>query len=315
LNTERFLNTKSCPLCYGLDICSELTTRQKHHIALDDNFYYTHFLQDVFNIKNVYYAIDNYNSQRLVVKKLAHNSELVQFDKEAPLTRLLEANRTLISQKLGLEQFKQVAEFLEIENLKCASQRLLDMIYKSWPLEFEGDYLSQNLLLFTVLKINFEPIVLKLFRKEENWPFPLYYGSCGRVLIESFEGQTLNAYLPSPFLLRVKIAKALLESLFRLDANELDLAVYMVDLSFENVAFNEKTGRVYFIDTESVVITDKRQIREENPSWNESFYLLEFDQCAGLGECLRYNVNEMCSSYHVDINFYSGNLISQVRTW
>jgi len=261
----------------------------------------------VFNIKNVYFGVDNYNGQRLVVKKLAHNSELLQFDKQSSLANLIKYNMSLISQKLGVYDFKKVLQYLDIENLKCVSQRLIDLIFNKYSSsELDQNFLDQNIHLFTVLQINSEPIVLKLFKKEEKWPFPFYYGSCGRVFVESFEGRTLDFYLHSPFLKRVKIAKILLESLFKLDANELDLSVYMLDLSFENVAFNENTERVYFIDTENVVLVDKQLIREENPYWNESFYYMEFDDCAGLGECLRYDVNEMCRNYFVDINFYSG---------
>lgn len=42
-----------------------------------------------------------------------------------------------------------------------------------------------------------------MFPNNEGWPFPVYYGSCGRVIVESYEGKTLNFYLEHPFLLRV----------------------------------------------------------------------------------------------------------------
>jgi hypothetical protein len=43
----------------------------------------------------------------------------------------------------------------------------------------------------------------KIFQKENYWPFPKLYGSCGRVIIESFEGETFANYLSYSFIDRV----------------------------------------------------------------------------------------------------------------
>jgi hypothetical protein len=42
--------------------------------------------------------------------------------------------------------------------------------------------------------------------------------------------------------------------------------------------------------------------------WNDTFYFHDFDECGGNGDCLSYDINKLCSNYHVDINFYSGKL-------
>ena len=42
-----------------------------------------------------------------------------------------------------------------------------------------------------------------MFEKEDNWPFPKYYGSCGRVIIESYEGDTLDKFVKKTFKSRV----------------------------------------------------------------------------------------------------------------
>lgn len=81
----------------------------------------------------------------------------------------------------------------------------------------------------------------------------------------------------------------------------------MLDIGFENVAYNEETEKIMFIDVENVILSDKFEMKNQNPDWNSSYYLSEFDECIGMPDCLRYNVDQMCTNYHVDINFYSGN--------
>jgi hypothetical protein len=43
-----------------------------------------------------------------------------------------------------------------------------------------------------------------MFPKKDDWPFPEYIGSCGRVIIESFEGETLSDLIQSSFYDRVQ---------------------------------------------------------------------------------------------------------------
>ena len=45
----------------------------------------------------------------------------------------------------------------------------------------------------------------KVFEKEAGWPFPFYYGACGRLMAESYEGYTLNHFIDKPFRLRVNM--------------------------------------------------------------------------------------------------------------
>jgi hypothetical protein len=46
-----------------------------------------------------------------------------------------------------------------------------------------------------------------------------------------------------------------------LSENDLEIGVYLLDLGLENIAFNEKTDQVVFIDAENVLIADKKQIK------------------------------------------------------
>lgn len=65
-------NLKRCPACYGLSLCAELHSNQ---VILESST----TLSSIFNAKNIYYGTTKSN-RRVVLKKLAHNSELKAFD-------------------------------------------------------------------------------------------------------------------------------------------------------------------------------------------------------------------------------------------
>ena len=105
------------------------------------------------------------------------------------------------------------------------------------------------------------------------------------MIAESNEGSTLTSHLNDPFLRRVRwalksdfeasleiekkkwklllkvtIAGRVLESLRTLNENKLNISIYLLDLSMENIAFNEQTQRVYFIDVENVLLVDQERM-------------------------------------------------------
>jgi hypothetical protein len=96
-----------------------------------------------------------------------------------------------------------------------------------------------------------------------------------------------------------------------LTENDLNVSIYLMDLGYENISFDEDTQKVFFIDTENSIIADKEKIKEDNPNdWNSTYYIAKFDDCKiygnNFGTCLTYDVEQMCNNYHADFNFYSG---------
>ena len=170
LNDERFLQTNTCPFCYGRDLCQKLN---QNSIRFEDNYLYSYFIQNAMNIKNVYFGIDIHTGQKLVIKKLAHLSELSQFDKtekdcelgikaEGPcLTGVVRANKEILSQRLDADNFKQITDQLGIDSTRCVSQRLVDMFYEYNQKEYLAT-LNQNLYILSTLMINIEPLFLKV---------------------------------------------------------------------------------------------------------------------------------------------------------
>jgi len=52
-----------------------------------------------------------------------------------------------------------------------------------------------------------------------------------------------------------------LEAIALLNVNELEMGVYMIDLSLENIAYNEIEDKVIFIDIEHVILVDQQQLK------------------------------------------------------
>ena len=43
-----------------------------------------------------------------------------------------------------------------------------------------------------------------MFPESEGWPFPEYFGACGRMIVEAHKGATLDKYINNPFKFRVR---------------------------------------------------------------------------------------------------------------
>ena len=47
-----------------------------------------------------------------------------------------------------------------------------------------------------------------------------------------------------------------------LNENKLEIGVYYTDYAYHNIAYDENKKRVYFIDTEDLILTDKKQMKK-----------------------------------------------------
>lgn len=184
ISDEKFLDLRSCPFCYGFSLCNDLefkdTHNSRYNIIFEDqnSLMNTYFIQNILNIKNVFFAIDSKTHQKLVVKKLAHYSELEEFDfkeieckidKNGCLSKLIETHKEVLDQKLTKDSLKMIVDYLNIDFAKCFSQRLIDIMYQAYyktnseSIKNKKKFYVDNLVLITTLKINIEPIILQVF--------------------------------------------------------------------------------------------------------------------------------------------------------
>jgi hypothetical protein len=189
LSDEKFLFKKSCPFCFGLSLCDELESEsisnKKYDFVFANGYdvFYTYFLNGIFNIKNIYRIKDNIRNKHLILKKLAHDSEFLDFyskevncedgetstkKNDGCLQTFIQSNKdTLIGQRVNSDFLRDHSDFLGIESTKCISQRILNIFYEnmldSKSSKLNANYFDENLNLFFSLKINPEPIFLQVY--------------------------------------------------------------------------------------------------------------------------------------------------------
>lgn len=153
-----------CPACYGVSICPELYSSQ---IMLNPS-HWTKF----FNVKNIYYGYTKSN-RKLLLKKLAHDWELKEFDASLCKTWNLDHNckPTDLLQVTGID--KKILSLVEY-NLTWPSTRphkglvLCPYAYGIYDLiqplinNRGGNYKSEMLNIWTMLSLNPEPIIIQV---------------------------------------------------------------------------------------------------------------------------------------------------------
>lgn len=163
---EEFLELSTCPACYGQGLCRDMldnvsTGGRKISLAS----YSKWKMAKLINVKNVYYA--ERNGVPLIVKKLAHDSELRDFN-----TNLCEANKqvagcdiTQAVKSLLLKSKSDVAQvvsryphvFEMSEGVRCNHKRVLYHLFDNFLKIDDGPYQHHFL---TLLAVNMEPLIL-----------------------------------------------------------------------------------------------------------------------------------------------------------
>lgn len=163
-------------------------------------------------------------------------------------------------------------------------------------------------------KVNAEPLILQTFPKSEGWPFPEYYGACGRYIAVEHGGKTLGDYFNAAFYRRADLAYQLLKIAKKFTDNP-DFALYWTDLAYSNFAV-DPAGKVIVIDAEHIIVVDREATKIANSeTWNDLHESI-FDICDDdkhSRNCLTFNADTLCTHYHSDHNYYAlcRNLLSQ----
>ena len=95
-----------------------------------------------------------------------------------------------------------------------------------------------------------------MFPSEDDWPFPVYLGGCGRFIVEEYVGPNLSSWLPSAsWKERIGAALQLLKIAEKFTKGVSGLRMYITDLSLDNVAVTS-TGDLKIVDGEHVIVVD-----------------------------------------------------------
>lgn len=297
-----------CPACYGESACE--LVRQ---VDLKPFDFYSIFAY-YFGIKNVFFGF--LNTRKVVLKKLAQDFELSEFDRglceNATFSHICTKDTRVKNEQIDFHQL--IKDEISLQNFKtdnrlsrltlCPTTRrltyLLDRLYQN---NRNVDRSTLEINIWTLTVLNPEPILLQILPAEDNWPVAKYLGACGRIIIEEYVGLPLTAYYNQPWLHRAKIASSLLDAAFKFTYQNTDFAFYLTDVSADNIAI-DKNDNAIFVDLENVIIVDRNiESTEKQTSWNSPIQVNREDHVCP--ECLAFDSIEICNSNVSDHNFYA----------
>ena len=157
-----YLETHKCPACYGHSLCNQL----QYGMGKYTGYSKLQFLNSLANIKNVNFG--RFGGTEVVFKKLAHDSELHDFDEEMCSKAKMGSGCNVgdaMSKFISGSRIVTVEEVKGISDLtKCPSQRLVDQIVDKYKEKADAIDMSfpEKLGLITTLKINPEPLMLQV---------------------------------------------------------------------------------------------------------------------------------------------------------
>jgi len=138
------------------------------------------------------------------------------------------------------------------------------------------------------------------FPPEEGWPFPSYFGSCGRLAAFNFSGPSLSSFIDSPWQIRVVLAIKLLQIANHLSNNSLRLGIYPTDWDADNISVeltvDGEVDRVVIVDLENIIVVNQTEIHGDEIHAADNFGC-EKDQ-----DCFSYSPWDLCSHSMTDHN-------------
>ncbi|KAG6449343.1 LOW QUALITY PROTEIN: divergent protein kinase domain 2A [Manduca sexta] len=305
LKSPRVMNLTEldrCPACYGISVCPELYSNQ---IFLENN----HGWLSIFNAKNIYYGYTRSN-RRVVLKKLAHNWELKEFDSKLCTSWNLKRTCTPIS-LLNVSNVDEKIIDIVGYNLTWADPMprkglvLCPYAYSLYDLiqpltnSRNSNFKAEMINLWTVLSINPEPLILQVLLKSRGWPVPAYGGVCGRLEVVAYEGEPLSQLTHVEWYKKLKYARKILEAAMDFTFKHDRFRFYLLDWSIDNIVANER-DEITFVDLEDVVVLDKHiSPRRDLPYWYQR-YTRNI-----LGPGFTFSIDSMCKHHLSDHNIWA----------
>ncbi|KAJ8407297.1 hypothetical protein AAFF_G00278710 [Aldrovandia affinis] len=146
--------------------------------------------------------------------------------------------------------------------LRCPSQRLLDRLVRRYAEVADAGSVQMKhfterdkLRLLYTLAVNQHPLLLQMFPGTEGWPFPRYYGSCGRMMVWTSTRPIRSAY-GSSLETRADMAYQLLHVTLGLSANSLRFSLYYTSVT-EDMFATLEDGKLFIVDASTIGIIDQ----------------------------------------------------------
>ncbi|XP_031562143.1 divergent protein kinase domain 2A-like [Actinia tenebrosa] len=289
------IGLSKCPACFGVNtsLCQSILDGE---ITVKTNGFWTNEYT-----KGVMYG--RWKNMEVVVKYLASTSEIAEFDRHictsAGMNSKLSCDLKSNVWSSFLANETSVKKML-YDGMDCTFHRLLQKIIGTYSKSEKGLTGEEKLYLSTALHLNQEVILLQVFPKKDGWPFPTFYGACGRVIVVENVGKNLKSLDKKPWPVRAKIALNLIKLALKLGSGEVeDWVLYLGDPLAENFGVNEK-GDVVLLDMEHILVADRRQMTKKMNGATCP------DNCpSNKPECLQYSPSDLCNGICRDHNLYA----------
>lgn len=171
------LEEYKCPACYETDLCPEFYSGEI--TITSDNL--TEKFANLFSIKNTmfadWYQEINEKTKKVVIKKLAHSSQLSDFDEQICKYMDVDLNKCDVSKLdfsdsdylMDLEDVLVLKEFGKVDDVKAMEKSVMSSILCTGSdMSMFLDNIGANVLnifVWYTLHINPEPIILQVKKK------------------------------------------------------------------------------------------------------------------------------------------------------
>ncbi|XP_048580201.1 divergent protein kinase domain 2A isoform X2 [Nematostella vectensis] len=260
--TFQEIGLNKCPACFGinLSICHKLLGGG---VTVKSN---TPWSEE--RIKGVSYGLWGAVKQRVVLKTLGTSSELTAFDNEICRGVGKDSNCKISQEAWDSDVLvpKPPLQDAVRKYFDCPSTRFLEKIESVYGQETPGQLsLVETIHLITGLHLNPELLLLQIFRQEEGWPFPRFYGVCGRIMVVEDSGPPISSFLEESWDVRAQIAVNLITLAHQLSSALDDWALYIADPAPGNFGVSD-SGKVTLLDLEHLVVVDLSEKLMTNPN-------------------------------------------------
>jgi len=319
LDIKSLTHGESCPACYGSNLCKEI---EAGHIQLRGLSKWT-FHRNLLNERNVFHA--TWRNRTVMLKNLATTVELAAVDrtiggfsrrhdeKRPPAAVSIQAavkqfrkekhdlqglsDGELSSITLSWAELRTRKEFGEVDMLRCVEDQKQVDLFTHRALHHPPQKMTiENIL--TLLLVNQEPFISIMF--QPHFPFPRYYGACGRLAVFEYIGPALDTYHQSSWFLRAHFAVQLLELAGRMSRGREGILLYLTDWSANNFAVDAQR-RVHLVDLEGIILVNQTLIQtKQAPGWNVYHTADRF----GCANCFSYSAADLCTHAKTDHNFH-----------
>ena len=131
---------------------------------------------------------------------------------------------------------------------------------------------------------------------------PDFIAHCGLYLMESYGGLTMDHFFKSGVKVRLTIARNLLLAAKSLTLGHRGFRIYLTDASKDNIAVDEETLQVTFIDLDDVIVQGRERETTETAAPEDAVHRHRKMECEN---CFAFSSKEICAAPRSDINIFT----------